>query len=104
MPRKERNKSSIGNGSSTARSSATQKSSGGDSNDCAFPPHLLQQQNGHQHLKTHHNVEPLVPNAVYVARNALSSKECQEWINYAEGGNNWDKVSHPATKWIAHRE
>lgn len=90
------------NGSSTARSSVSQKSSAGVSNDGAFPPHLLQQQDGHQHQIYH--VEPLVPNAVYVARNALSSKECQEWISYAEGGNNWDKVSHPATKWIAHRE
>ena len=30
------------------------------------------------------------------------------WIDYAEGGmigdGGWDKVSHPATKWIAHRE
>lgn len=53
--------------------------------------------------KNHLHVEDLIPNAVFVARNALSAKECDDWIRYAENSG-WDTVAHPATKWIAHRE
>mmetsp|Transcript_22030 Transcript_22030/g.39641 ORF Transcript_22030/g.39641 Transcript_22030/m.39641 type:complete len:290 (-) Transcript_22030:334-1203(-) len=104
MPRKKRNKSSNGNGSSNGESqpSATQKSSG--NSDGGFPPHLLRNNSHHQYENDADALETLVPNAVFVAGHALSSKECQEWITYAEEGNRWDVVSHPATKWIAHRE
>lgn len=70
------------------------------SNDRSFPQTLLN--NKHQ-LNQGQQLEDLIPNAVFVARNALSSKECEEWINYAENSG-WDDVAHPATKWIAHRE
>ena len=73
-----------------------------------FPEHLLRQHRHCDHYAEQTSpeslVETLVPSAVFVARNALSSKECQEWIKYAENDNEWDVVSHPATKWIAHRE
>ncbi|KAL7539602.1 hypothetical protein ACHAXR_009436 [Thalassiosira sp. AJA248-18] len=104
MPRKQRNKSSNGNSNGASQPSATKKSCS-DNIDGAFPHHLLRNYHG---LDNDDALETLVPNAVFVARHALSSKECQDWINFAEGeGNNkskWDTVSHPATKWIAHRE
>lgn len=67
--------------------------------DRLFPETLLNKNNNHQVL----HLEDLIPNAVFVAHNALSSKECEDWINYAENSG-WDAVAHPATKWIAHRE
>ena len=48
-------------------------------------------------------IEDLIPNAVFVAQNALTTKECKDWIRYAEVSG-WDAVAHPATRWIAHRE
>jgi hypothetical protein len=50
--------------------------------------------------------ETLIPNAMFVMHNALTSAECNAWIAYAEenNGKKWDMVSHPATKYIAHRE
>ncbi|KAL7538550.1 hypothetical protein ACHAWF_006124 [Thalassiosira exigua] len=70
-----------------------------------FPPRLLHSR-GHCNSSNTSDelVETLVPNAVFVARQALSSNECREWIKYAEEGSRWDEVSHPASKWIAHRE
>jgi hypothetical protein len=67
--------------------------------DRLFPETLLSK---HDNQVLH--LEDLIPNAVFVARNALSSKECEDWINYAENNSGWDVVAHPATKWIAHRE
>ncbi|KAL3811505.1 hypothetical protein ACHAXA_000409, partial [Cyclostephanos tholiformis] len=58
-------------------------------------------------------VETLVPDSVYVSRNALSHEECRMWIDYAmgdgDGGRSgreksWEKVYHTATRFIAHRE
>jgi len=76
MPRKQKSNKS-GKGSSKHQS-----------ND-EFPSHLLLTKNNQHHCKTT-NIEALVPNAVYIARNALSSRECQEWIKYAESSNNFD--------------
>lgn len=72
-----------GSGKGHAQSSSSKH----QSND-EFPSHLLLTKNN-QHCKTT-NIEALVSNAVYIARNALSSKECQEWIKYAESSNNFD--------------
>lgn len=84
--------------SSTTTSGATKNKS--SSNDRSlFPQTLL---NKHQ-ISQGQQLEDLIPNAVFVAQNLLSSKECEEWINYAENSG-WDAVAHPATKWIAHRE
>jgi len=113
MPRKQRTNKSSNTKQGSANNSADNQSRlaqrpSGDSG-VGFPPHLLRSYN-HSHSAYEYENDPsdaletLVPNAVFVARNALSSKECQEWIAYAEDGNRWDAVSHPATKWIAHRE
>jgi len=87
-----------------ASSSATQLSESGaiktKSSDGAFPKTLLRDNGNHQGLV----LEDLIANAVFVAQNALSTKECDEWIKYAESADTWDIVAHPATKWIAHRE
>ena len=83
MPRKQKSNKSVNTGS--GKGQAQSSSSKHQSND-EFPSHLL---NNHYHCKTT-NIEALVPNAVYIARNALSSKECQEWIKYAESSNNFD--------------
>ena len=88
MPRKKSTKSSK-NGCSNC-------SNDGD----GFPPHLLR---NYQNVSSD-ALETLVPNAVFVSRHAFSPNECQEWINYAEEGDRWDVVNHPATKWIAQRE
>jgi len=73
----------------------------GSSNDRLFPQMLLNNiRENHRHGL---RLEDLIPNAVFVARNALSAKECEDWIKYAENSG-WDSVAHPATKWIAHRE
>ncbi len=76
------------------------KSSSSKSSDGAFPKTLLRDNANHQTLV----LEDLIANAVFVAQNALSTKECDEWIKYAESTGTWDVVAHPATKWIAHRE
>lgn len=78
----------------------TKSSSSSKSSDGAFPKTLLRDNNNYQTLV----LEDLIPNAVFVAQNALSAKECDEWIKYAESTGTWDIVAHPATKWIAHRE
>jgi hypothetical protein len=103
MPRKPKSNTFIRDGNGVSSLSAAQKPHR-DDGDREFPPHLLRdrQQNDTSEEVA---VEALVPNAVFVARDALSSEECRMWIDYAEGiGDGWDKVSHPATKWIAHRE
>ena len=68
--------------------------------DRFFPQTLLE--NKHNNRQGLH-LEELIPNAVFVAQNALSSKECDVWIKFAENSG-WDVLAHPATKWIAHRE
>jgi hypothetical protein len=92
-------------------------------NNDEFPPHLLHDSLQQKNVSSHPNdaaaakIETLVPNAVYVVRNVLSIEECQNWINYTEyqhtsmrrgerkqRGTTWEVVSHPATKYIAHRE
>ena len=109
MPRKPKSKYPTGDGNGASSVSAARKPHR-DVGDCEFPPHLLRdrrRQNNDQ-APEEVDVETLVPNAVFVARDAISSEECRMWIDYAEGGmigdGGWDKVSHPATKWIAHRE
>lgn len=101
MAKKQRNKHYGGDGLSSVSPTSNYSNLG-----IGFPDHLLRQHSEHyvQHTPSVSFVETLVPNAVFVARNALSSKECQEWIKNAENDNAWDVVSHPATKWIAHRE
>ena len=92
------------NGNESLQPSANLKAS--SNGDGGFPPHLLRN-HGHRPYENDASddaLETLVPNAVFVARHALSHKECQEWINYTEEGDRWESVSHPATKWIAHRE
>jgi hypothetical protein len=76
-------------------------SSGGKIEEYGFPPSLLKNISSFSS-----EVEPLIPNAMFVMRHALSSAECQAWIAYAEenNGSRWDVVCHPATKYIAHRE
>ncbi|KAL3790705.1 hypothetical protein HJC23_009805 [Cyclotella cryptica] len=71
------------------------------SNDTGYPSRLLK--NAKPYSST---VETLIPNAMFIMRNTLSSAECQAWIAYAEEdrGNKWEAVSHPATKYVAHRE
>ena len=81
MPRKQKSNKSVNTGSGKGQA----QSSSSD----VFPSHLLLTKNNQHHCKTT-NIEALVPNAVYIARNALSSKECQEWIKYAESSNNFD--------------
>mmetsp|Transcript_36241 Transcript_36241/g.77286 ORF Transcript_36241/g.77286 Transcript_36241/m.77286 type:complete len:296 (-) Transcript_36241:247-1134(-) len=105
QPRGNKSSSGKGNGSRNAasQSSASQKFS--SNSDDGFPPRLLRSyQIKDNDASRSSALEVLVPNAVFVARHALSSNECQDWINYAEEDNRWDAVSHPATKWIAHRE
>ena len=81
----------------------SQPSTSSNTNDesVGFPSHLLKRL-----PPSTTSADPLIKHAVYVARHALSSAECQAWVKYAEEGNGgrWDKVSHPATKYIAHRE
>ena len=47
-------------------------------------------------------VETLHPQAVYAARNFLSPAECQAWIDLCVP--DLEYISHPATRFIAHRE
>ncbi|EJK45025.1 hypothetical protein THAOC_36389 [Thalassiosira oceanica] len=67
-----------------------------------FPPSLLR---GYCHYQggAAPEIEALVPNAVFIARHALSSKECRDWIEHAEG-QKWTDVNHPASRYIAHRQ
>lgn len=83
----------------TAASGATAATKNKSNSDILFPKTLLREDYSQQRLF----LEDLIPNAVFVARNSLSAKECEEWIKYAENSV-WDTVAHPATKWIAHRE
>ena len=66
-----------------------------------FPPQLLKSLPAKSGT-----AETMIPNAMFVMRNALTSSECKAWIAYSEenDGKKWDAVSHPATKYIAHRE
>jgi len=86
-------------------------------NNDEFPPHLLHDSLRRKNVSSHQDaapkIETLVPNAIYVVRDVLSPEECQDWITYTEdqqttgGGRKratWEGVSHPATKYIAHRE
>ena len=78
-------------------------SGGGTSTKAAgFPPHLLKKLSP----SSSSNVETLIPNAMFVMHDALTPTECKAWIAHAEenNGKKWDVVSHPATKYIAHRE
>ncbi len=67
-----------------------------------FPPRLLHDKNKFKSSQL--EVEALVPNAVYVSRNALSSSECQDWIEFAEDESKFEVVNHPSTRLVAHRE
>ncbi|KAL3778640.1 hypothetical protein ACHAW5_007530 [Stephanodiscus triporus] len=111
MPRRmPRNKPS--NGASSLPASGR---SHRDDGDRKFPPHLLRDRGRHRNLPQSNDasegvdaaeVVALVPNAVFVARDALSSEECRMWIDHVEEGSldGWDGVHHPATRSIAHRE
>eukprot|EP00984_Skeletonema_dohrnii_P003305 scaffold1099_cov143-Skeletonema_dohrnii-CCMP3373.AAC.3 len=91
-------KSATRNAQPTKQSEAPLNNKSGP--DRSFPQTLLNDK--HTNRQSLH-LEDLIPNAVFVARNALSSKECEDWIKYAENSG-YDTVAHPATKWIAHRE
>ena len=91
-------KSATRNAQPTKQSEAPLNNKSGP--DRSFPQTLLNDK--HTNRQGLH-LEDLIPNAVFVARNALSSKECEDWIKYAENSG-YDTVAHPATKWIAHRE
>lgn len=96
-------KPSYANGSGSSGAKNNNSSNGDDGTE--FPPRLLQQ--GYKNKKYASSslaIEDIVPNAVFVARHALSSAECQEWIQYSEEGGRWDLVAHPATRYVAHRE
>jgi len=87
MPRKQKsNKSVVNTGSGKGQDKSSSKHQSNDE----FPSHLLTSKNNQYHHCKTTNIEALVPNAVYIARNALSSRECQEWIKYAESSNNFD--------------
>mmetsp|Transcript_18599 Transcript_18599/g.26929 ORF Transcript_18599/g.26929 Transcript_18599/m.26929 type:complete len:302 (-) Transcript_18599:659-1564(-) len=49
-------------------------------------------------------IHTLYPNAVFVAKNVLSKLECNAWIEHAESAAGFERVSHPATRIIAHRD
>ena len=98
MPRKQKQRNNNNTSKSNGfghRSSATDKRSNGDG---GFPPHLLCRRGAAGAPET------LVRDAVFVARNVLSPEECRAWIKYGDEANLWETVSHPATKWVAHRE
>lgn len=97
---KQKQKASSATQLSETEAIKTKSSSSSKSSDGAFPKTLLRDNVNHQTLV----LEDLIANAVFVAQNALSTKECDEWIKYAESTDSWDIVAHPATKWIAHRE
>lgn len=97
---KQKQKASSATQLSQTEAIKTKSSSSSKSSDGAFPKTLLRDNVNHQTLV----LEDLIANAVFVAQNALSTKECDEWIKYAESTGTWDIVAHPATKWIAHRE
>eukprot|EP00956_Cyclotella_meneghiniana_P013086 scaffold18744_cov81-Cyclotella_meneghiniana.AAC.6 len=83
------------------RKKTAMNGSGASSTDGGFPPQLLKS------LPLNSGTaETIIPNAMFVMRNALTSSECKAWIAYSEenDGKKWDVVSHPATKYIAHRE
>ena len=50
------------------------------------------------------DVIALVPNAVFYANNFFTEAECKAWIRQAECNIGFEYVSHPATRFIAHRE
>ena len=79
----------------------TSTSGSADTKAMGFPPHLLKLSQ-----PCLSNVETLIPNAMFVMHDALTPTECKAWIAHAEenNGKKWDMVSHPATKYIAHRE
>ena len=102
MPRKPKSKSPTGDGNGASSVSAARKPHR-DVGDREFPPHLLRdRRRQNDQAPEEVDVETLVPNAVFVARDAISSEECRMWIDYAEGGmigdGGWDKVSHPANR------
>ena len=108
MPRKQKNRTANSKDatSGASQSSTTKGNSNSSSGEVAFPQHLLRNYSPYENdtSSSLDALDTLVPNAVFVARHALSSKECQEWIKYAEDGKKMEAVAHPATKYIAHRE
>lgn len=64
-----------------------------------FPPELLK--NGS--CCPGSSLEVLHEGAVFVSRGFFNSEECRAWIDFCEE-TSMESVSHPATRWIAHRE
>lgn len=59
----------------------------------------------HEKDNLHPSLDALQDGAdVYVARNFLSATECRAWIDFVEQSGELEHVSHPATRYIAHRE
>lgn len=78
----------------------------------SFPPHLLE---ASKPLGKHHpfgKIQCLCPGMIWVQSGFLTPRECQEWITWsADSRDNhrgrdgrWTYTSHPATRYIAHRE
>mmetsp|Transcript_11465 Transcript_11465/g.16814 ORF Transcript_11465/g.16814 Transcript_11465/m.16814 type:complete len:248 (-) Transcript_11465:187-930(-) len=56
-------------------------------------------------LKKSLTVTPLIESqAVFVARSFLSTEECHTWIDLVERSGDLEYVSHPSSRYIAHRE
>ena len=87
----------------TKTSASTTSSADSHRKPDTFPPTLLRDYCHYQDGGTAPEIEALVPNAVFIARHALSSKECRDWVEHAES-QQWTDVDHPASRYIAHRQ
>ncbi|GFH60819.1 hypothetical protein CTEN210_17295 [Chaetoceros tenuissimus] len=95
--------------------SSDPKASKKQSSSSSFPKTLLQdssnkvKDNGEYDYSQYYKVpklkvETLVPSAVFVARNLLTQKECQEWVKYSEQQIGYEKLNRPQTREYAQRE
>lgn len=68
----------------------------------AFPPLLLKNKNGTKSA-TSTKIHALHKDDVFASPHFLDADECRAWIDFCESVG-MEKVAHPATRWIAHRE
>ena len=102
MGKRQRQKSTSTKPSAHQPSASSTSSAENHRKPDTFPPSLLRGY-CHYHDGAAPEIEALVPNAVFIARHALSSKECRDWIDHAER-QKWTEVNHPANRYIAHRQ
>ena len=101
MARSRRKQSPNGTAATTTKASSTKTSKNSNQNPFErIDENMLNPKNDSFRYQT---LESLHDGSVYCARGFLSASECRAWINFMQSSA-VSKVSHPASRWIAHRE